>query len=404
MRDTRITVLGSGHAGLVTAAGLASRGHWVICADHDEPDVAVAGLLEPGLGALVSDCVSAGRLSFTKRIREAVADADAVFLCLPDVLAVVPEIRAVLPAGCVLVLRSTVPIGTADQVVMLLGRHDVPVVTNPGFVREGTAVRDFLQPDRIVVGCSDLEAGEFVAGLYGDPDVPVVITDQRTAEVAKYAATCFLAVKLSYINSIARLCELVDASASGVAAIMGYDHGIGPSHLCPGPGWGGSSLPDDTAALLRTADAVGLDFEVLRSAVEFNRSHQTVLAHRIYLAAGTGPVRIGVLGLTFKANTDNLRESPALAVTRTLISLGAEVTAYDPTVSRLPNVLTVNDAHHVAKGAHAIAVLTEWEEFRHLDWELMAQLMAGDVVIDTRNVLDHATLHDAGLRLHGFGG
>ncbi|QXV56944.1 UDP-glucose/GDP-mannose dehydrogenase family protein [Amycolatopsis sp. TNS106] len=423
MVDRNIAVVGAGYVGLTTAACLASLGHRIACVDNDHDKLAAlrrgeVGILEPGLSELVLEGILRRKLSFTDDLIEVSRHADIVFLCLPtpttssgqaDVSTlqhVTGQVRAHLRSGAVVVVKSTVPVGTGDDLVIRLRRSDVEVVSNPEFLREGHAVQDFLNPDRIVVGCQNPRTAELVVGLYRSPDVTTVTTDRRTAEMAKYASNCYLAVRLSYINSIAALCESTGTDALDVAHVMGLDPRIGPAHLRPGPGWGGSCLPKDSRALLATAKAADVDFDVLDAAVRFNAAHQDRMARRILALLGDGPgrPRIGVLGLTFKAGTGDLRDSPALAIARRLGELGAEVTAFDPTVRGTPQApLAVDDPYQAAKGAHALAVLTEWNEFQELDWHLIDQLMEGDLVVDTRNVLDPAQLGAAGLRLHAFG-
>jgi len=423
MDDRNITVVGAGYVGLTTAACLASLGHQVTCVDNDRDKLAAlrrgeVGILEPGLGEFVLEGMLQHKLFFTDDLTEAARWAEIVFLCLPtpttssgqaDVSAlrqVAGQVRTHLRSGTVLVVKSTVPVGTGDDLATRLDRCDVEVVSNPEFLREGHAVQDFLNPDRIVIGCRNAHTAELIAALYRNPDVPTVTTDRRTAEMAKYASNCYLAVRLSYINSIAALCESTGADAIDVAYAMGLDPRIGPAHLRPGPGWGGSCLPKDSRALLSIAQSANVDFDVLDAAVRFNSAHQDRVAQSILTLLGTGPGRrrVGVLGLTFKAGTGDFRDSPALAIAQRLAELGADVTAFDPAVRGTQQAtLAVDDPYQAVKGAHALAVLTEWSEFQELDWHLIGQLMEGDLVVDTRNILDAAQLAAAGLRLHCFG-
>ncbi|PRX47832.1 UDPglucose 6-dehydrogenase [Prauserella shujinwangii] len=415
--------MGTGYVGLTTGACLASLGHRVTCADVDEGKVArlSAGrvdILEPGLAELVAKGLTSGVLSFVGQARDAVADAEAVFLCVPTpmgaggaadlsaVEAVVAEIGDALPPGCAVVTKSTVPVGTARRIRELLGRSDVAVVSNPEFLREGTAVADFLGPDRIVVGSDDRAAARRVAGLYRALGAPSVVTDAASAELVKYAANCFLAMKLSYVNSIAELCERLGADIEAVTEGMGHDRRIGRSFLKPGPGWGGSCLPKDTSALLRTAEAARFDFGLLAAAIEENIAQRDRVLAKIAGAVGgtLAGARIGLLGLAFKAGTDDLRDSPALSVASMLAAHGAEITAYDPAVTRELSGLTVVDsAYRAADGADAVVVLTEWPEFRQLDWTFLAGLMRGDSVVDTRNLLEPRVVLDAGLSWQGIG-
>ncbi|TVT50627.1 UDP-glucose/GDP-mannose dehydrogenase family protein [Amycolatopsis rhizosphaerae] len=423
MGSARITVIGTGYVGLTTGACLASLGHRVTCVDVDEVKVArlAAGrvdILEPGLEELVSRGLAAGRLSFAVGSRGSVWNAQAVFLCVPTpmgargaadlraVEAVVDEIAGTLPPGCVVITKSTVPVGTAQRIRDRLGRSDVPVVANPEFLREGTAVSDFLNPDRIVVGSDDEAAARRVAALYADLAAPTVVTDAASAELVKYAANCFLAMKLSYVNAMAELCERLGADILSVTEGMGYDHRIGRAFLKPGPGWGGSCLPKDTHALVQVAESVGFDFSLLSAAIGENIAQRDRIVAKIAGAVGgsLAGARIGVLGLAFKAGTNDLRDSPALSVTSMLAAHGAEVTAYDPAIGGdLPGMRLVDDPYQVAKGADAIVVLTEWDEFRRLDWSYLADLMHGDAVVDTRNLLDPPAILAVGLCWLGLG-
>ncbi|NIH86185.1 UDP-glucose dehydrogenase family protein [Amycolatopsis granulosa] len=423
MSGARIVVIGTGYVGLTTGACLAALGHQVTCVDVDDVKVArlAAGrvdILEPGLEELVTRGLATRRLRFVVGARPAVAGADAVYLCVPTpmgaggaadlraVEAVVAEIADVLPAGCAVVTKSTVPVGTAQRIRTLLGRDDVPVVANPEFLREGSAVADFLHPDRIVVGSDDEAAARRVAGLYRDLSAPNVVTDAASAELVKYAANCFLAMKLSYVNAIAELCDRLGADIVSVTEGMGHDRRIGRSFLKPGPGWGGSCLPKDTHALVQVAESVGFDFSLLTAAIVENIAQRDRIVAKIAGAVGGSLVgaRIGVLGLAFKAGTNDLRDSPALSVCSMLAAHGAEVTAYDPAVrAALPGMTVVDDPYQVAKDADAIVVLTEWAEFTALDWGYLAGLMQGDGVVDTRNLLDPRVITDAGLSYVGLG-
>jgi UDPglucose 6-dehydrogenase len=440
----RVAVVGTGYVGLTTGACLASLGHQVVCADIDTAKVerlrrGVVDIVEPGLSELVTEQVSAGRLSFVVGASSAVAahtdglDAEVVFLCLPTpmgvggvadlraVEAVVEETRELLAAGTVVVNKSTVPVGTAARTAELLDRADVSVVSNPEFLREGSAVHDFLNPDRIVVGCDAAEAAERVAALYARLGAPTVLTDAASAELMKYAANCFLAMKLSYVNAMAELCERVGADIGDVTEGIGYDRRIGQAFLSPGPGWGGSCLPKDTHALLQVADAADFEFRLLRATIDTNTRQRQRVVDKVR-AAVTGKrtgsltrVRLGLLGLTFKAGTDDLRDSPALAIAALLRQAGADLVGYDPALVADPGnpdkvvrdevegVPLVADPLEAAQGAEAVVVLTEWPVFRTLDWAAMAGVMKQPVVIDTRNLVDPATLRRAGLTGIGIG-
>ncbi len=432
----RISVVGAGYVGLTTATCLASLGHRVVCADIDNAKVeqlrrGEVRIFEPGLAELVAQGLAAGRLTFVQGVAESVngpdGPAEVVFLCVPTpmgvggvadlaaVESVVEEAAPLLAPGCVVVNKSTVPVGTTGRVGELIGRTDVAVACNPEFLREGSAVEDFLNPDRIVVGSDAQDAAERVAALYARLGAPMVLTDAASAEMVKYAANCFLAMKLSYVNAVAELCERLGADVTDVTEGIGYDRRIGQSFLAPGPGWGGSCLPKDTQALLQVADSADFEFRLLRATIETNIRQRQRMVDKVRLAV-TGKksgslsrVRIGLLGLTFKAGTDDLRGSPALAVAALLRQAGAELTAYDPQLGAhsapadLAGATVVDDPVLAAKDAEALVVLTEWPEFRTLDWALLAAEVARPIIIDTRNLLDPDVLARAGFTWVGVG-
>ncbi|MGW2489001.1 UDP-glucose dehydrogenase family protein [Streptomyces sp. NPDC001606] len=427
----RVAVIGTGYVGLTTGACLASLGHTVVCADADPTKVerlrqAQVDILEPGLTETVREALDAGLLEFTGDTVAAVTEAEVVFLCLPTpmgaggaadlaaVEAVAAQIRDALPPGVVVVNKSTVPVGTSERVAALLGRDDIPVVSNPEFLREGRAVHDFLHPDRIVIGAADRQAARRVADLYAALDAPLVLTDPASAELTKYAANFFLAMKLSFANNLATVCERFGADIADVTEGIGRDPRIGSAFLRPGPGWGGSCLPKDTHALLTACEQAGVDFPLLRATIETNVTHQRRLVARVAAACGRGEdgslhgVRLALYGLTFKAGTSDLRDSPALAVARLLRERGAELTAYDPALrSRRPDlsdlVDLVDDPVRAAEGAVACVVLTEWPELRDLDWAAIAARMSGHQVHDFRDLLDADRLARAGLTWQGIG-
>ncbi|WP_439379523.1 UDP-glucose dehydrogenase family protein [Amycolatopsis lexingtonensis] len=425
-----IGIVGAGYVGLTSAACFARLGHRVTCVDTEASKVAelgrgVVSIAEPGLAELVAQGLGDGTLTFTTAQAE-LHGADLVFLCLPTPPAedgrpdlgvleqAVPQLGRLLRPGCVVVTKSTVPVGTAARLPGLLGRDDLPVAANPEFLREGHAVDDFLHPDRVVVGTDPpgSAAAVRVARLYEPAGAPVVTTDSASAELAKYASNAFLAVKLSYVNVLAELCERFGADVREVARTMGLDARIGPEFLAPGPGWGGSCLPKDTSALLHAADSAGVDFGILRDAVRVNARQRARVVRAVRQAVTGSPAgslagaRVGLLGLAFKAGTGDLRDSPALAVAEDLARAGAELTAHDPAVGRVPGasaVQVVDDPYLVAKDAAALVVLTEWPEFRDLDWPRLAASAARPVVVDTRNLLDPAALADAGFTHVGVG-
>ena len=428
----RIAVIGTGYVGLTTGACLAALGHQVICADIDPHKIdrlrrGEVDILEPGLPELVGEGMAAGRLEFVLGARHAVVRPDeppveVVFLCVPTpmgeggaadlaaVRAVATEVRHLLPVGCVVVNKSTVPVGTAEATRTLLGRRDVSVVSNPEFLREGSAVHDFLHPDRIVVGSDAQDAAERVAALYAKLGAPTHLTDAASAEMVKYAANCFLAMKLSYVNALSELCERLGADVIEVTEGMGYDRRIGQTFLSPGPGWGGSCFPKDTRALLQIAEAVGMDFELVSASRRTNDRQRERVVDKVRAAVG-GDVagrRIGLLGLTFKAGTDDLRSSPALDVAALLRAEGAVLTGFDPAcpvaVPGMTDAVTVtDDPLLVAKDASALVVLTEWPEFRTLDWAALGGVVDVPVVVDTRNLLDPDVLRRAGFAWIGLG-
>lgn len=426
----RVGIVGAGYVGLTSAACLAHLGHHVTCVDNDEAKVEQleAGrisIVEPGLPELVAEGMTDDRLAFTTD-PGSLADAEMVLLCLPTPmgdggeadLAVVDRalrtLSTVLRPDCTVVTKSTVPVGTAARLAASPALAGRPVVSNPEFLREGHAVHDFLHPDRVLVGADhDSEAADRVAGLYAGTGAPVVRCDTASAELAKYASNAFLAVKLSFVNTMADLCERVGADITQVTGTMGMDNRIGPDFLAPGPGWGGSCLPKDTHALLRAAEAAGLDFALVRDAVRANDRQQALVVRKIRRAVtgaadgGLAGTRIGVLGLAFKAGTGDLRDSPAVAVARQLCRHGVTVTAYDPCVPAgtpgVDPVQVVDDPYLVAKEAAALVVLTEWPEFRALDWPRLAAAAEQAVIVDTRNLLDETHLSDSGFRVVGIG-
>jgi UDPglucose 6-dehydrogenase len=433
-----IVVVGTGYVGLTTGACLASLGHRVVCADIDaaKVELLIAGnvrISEPRLAELVGEGMAAGRLSFVLGAAAALSElaaqgtpAEVVFLCVPTpmgvggiadlsaVEAVVEETRELLPASCVVVNKSTVPVGTAARTAELLGRPDVGVVSNPEFLREGSAVRDFLHPDRIVVGSDGSpDAAERVAALYARLGAPTVLTGAASAEMIKYAANCFLAIKLSYVNALAELCERLDADIADVTEGIGYDKRIGQSFLAPGPGWGGSCLPKDVHALLQVADSADFEFRLLRATIDTNTRQFQRVVDKIRTAVtgrrggSLSRRRLALFGLAFKAGTDDLRASPALEVAALLRQAGAELVGYDPGIEPGAldgSVLTVvDDPYLAAKDAEAVVVLTEWPEFRTLDWPRLAETVAQRTLVDTRNLLDPAVLRRAGFSWVGLG-
>ncbi|MGQ0805446.1 MAG: UDP-glucose dehydrogenase family protein [Actinomycetota bacterium] len=427
-----IAVVGAGYVGLTTAACLAHLGHDVACADVDADKVrhlkkGEVPILEEGLPALVAEGLDARRLDFVVGAPTAAAPAEFVFLCVPTpqgddgaadlsvVEDVVREIAPVLQPGTVVVNKSTMPVGSTRLVERILGEAGaavdaVGVASNPEFLREGTAVRDFLHPNRVVIGCDDAAVAVRVSDLYRGVHAPILVTDPASAEMIKYASNAFLATKISFINAIANLCEAVSADVREVALGMGYDSRIGFEFLHPGPGYGGSCFPKDTAALLHTAETAGYDFSLLRGVVDVNRRQEERVVTKIRDAAGGSleGVAVALWGLTFKANTDDLRDSPALVVAGRLLEEGATLRAYDPVAGEqaadlLPALDVVADAYDACRGARVLAVLTEWDEFRWLEFDRVAAAMDRPSVVDTRNLLDPVAMRRRGFEYQGVG-
>jgi UDPglucose 6-dehydrogenase len=424
---SRVAVIGAGYVGLTSAVCLAHLGHTVVCADISEERVrllnsGVPPIVEADLAELLGEGLQSGRLRFVLGAANAVRQADFVFLCVPTpqgedgsadlsfVEAAVREISNAVPSGSIVINKSTVPVGSAHRIARILDRSDVAVASNPEFLREGSAVHDFMQPSRIVVGADDERTARSVAALYADLPTTVVITDPASAETIKYAANAFLAMKLSFVNTIAAICEGVGADVDHVMKGVGLDSRIGSAFLKPGPGWGGSCFPKDMRALLKMAQDAELPFNLLREVIESNEQQFERVVRKIRKAAGgdLSDVAVGVWGLTFKAGTDDLRESPAVAIVERLLQEGARVSAYDPTVNRhrpgLPAPVEVcEDPYGVADGAAVLVVLTEWEEFGQLNPAKVAELMVDSQVVDARNLLDRETWLAAGFRYQGIG-
>lgn len=432
---TRLGVVGTGYVGLTTGACFAHIGHDVVCADIDERKIEMLRsgsipIVEDGLENVVRDAVDAGRLRFEVGAEAAARDADIVFLCVPTpqgedgsadlsyIQTAAAQIAATLKPGAVVVNKSTVPVGSTIAVERVLERDDVAVVSNPEFLREGTAVNDFLHPDRVVIGANDRAAAARVGDLYDSIDTQVLLTDPASAETIKYAANGFLAMKISFVNAIAAMCEAVGADVSSVVAGVGADRRIGTQFLSPGPGWGGSCFPKDTRALVRIAEDHGYNFTMMRGVIDVNDEQRARMVSKIADAVDRPrhdlhDITVGVYGLTFKAGTDDLRESPSLAVIDRLRRAGATVRAYDPTTRgelspyqahMLDGLEIQPEVDDVADGADVLAVLTEWPEFTKLDLADVARRAgAGTMLVDARNLLDPVAVRDAGLRYDGVG-
>ena len=415
----RVAILGLGYVGLTTGLGFAKIGHEVTGYDVDHKKLArlKSGQLtiyEEGLQDILSKGLSDGSLTFTDDIGLAVSSAEFIFVCVPTpqdvdgaadlsfVLASVESTRDLVSSGTIIVLKSTVPAGSAARVTRVLARTDVSIVSNPEFLREGSALQDFLCPDRIVIGAETSEAANRVASLFTSLDTQVLITSPESAELIKYATNTFLAIKLSFVNDLAALSEAVGANIREVTDGLGLDKRIGNRFLAVGPGWGGSCFPKDTRALLRLAEQNGLPMPLIGASLLSNQKAQGRVADIVLELVGgslEGKV-IAVWGLAFKANTDDTRESPSLFVIGRLLSRGASVKVYDP-VAQAPEGLAVQvceDPIQTAKGAHCLVVLTEWEEFKYLDPEEVMLGMLEKNILDTRSILpgiqwrEHASL------------
>ena len=419
-------VVGTGYVGLSTGVGLSELGHAVICADIDLEKIETlktgkSPIAEAGMDAGISRNAAAGRLTFTTDILGAVRNAGIVFLCLPTpqgddgsadlsyIETVAKQIGEHLVPGTVVVNKSTVPVGSSTLVAQWLNRDDVFVVSNPEFLRQGTALHDFLHPNRIVVGGDDVEAVEKVASLYAGVDAPVLQMNAASAEALKYAANSFLATKLTFVNAIADICELVGADIFDVVEGLGMDPRIGREFLNPGPGWGGSCFPKDTRALVSIASKSGYNFALLRGVIETNDQHYARIAQKVISDCG-GSVKglsIAAWGLTFKANTDDLRDSPAIKILKMLREAGAEIQAYDPTAKEMykayPWIAIHTSALEACINADALVLLTEWDEFSSINPNEVANRLREPRVVDSRNILNKEEWIRAGFIYRGVG-
>ena len=413
----RVTMIGAGYVGLVSGACFADFGHQVVCVDKDASKVAALNrgeipIFEPGLDDLVESNMRQGRLEFATETAR-VKDADAVFIAvgtpsrrgdghadLSYVYEAVREIAPLLSSKAVVVTKSTVPVGTGDEIERILRElrrdADIQVVSNPEFLREGAAIQDFKHPDRIVVGTDDARARTVLADVYRPlylNAAPIIYVSRRTAELIKYAANAFLATKITFINEIADLCEQVGADVQEVSRGIGLDNRIGGKFLHAGPGFGGSCFPKDTSALLKTAQDYGVALRIVETVSAVNEQRKRAMARKVVTALD-GSVRgktVAVLGLTFKPNTDDTRDSPAIPLITALQDLGATVRGYDPAGMEqakplLPTVTYCNSAYSAAEGADAVVIATEWEQFRALDLQRLKGVMAQPVIVDLRNI------------------
>lgn len=431
----RIAMIGAGYVGLVSGACLADFGHEVVCIDRDPDKIAALEqgrmpIYEPGLESLVADNVRQGRLSFRTELREGVAGADAVFIAvgtpsrrgdgfadLSFVYDAAREIAGAMTGYTVVVTKSTVPVGTGDEVERIIRetapQADFAVVSNPEFLREGAAIGDFKRPDRIVVGTEDPRAEAVMREVYRPLYLnasPILVTGRRTAELTKYAANAFLAAKITFINEMADLCEAVGADVQQVARGIGLDGRIGTKFLHAGPGYGGSCFPKDTLALAKTAQDHGMPLRIVETVVAVNDQRKRAMARKVIRACG-GSVRgktIALLGLTFKPDTDDMREAPSLAIAAGLQDGGAKVRAYDPEGIEqarplLPAVSFADDAYSCAQDADAIVIVTEWNAFRALDLKRLRAAMRTPVLVDLRNIYDPVAAAQHGFAYQGVG-
>ena len=431
----RVTMVGTGYVGLVSGACFADFGHQVICVDKDVGKIdrlhqGIMPIFEPGLEDLVESNVKAGRLSFTTDLSEAVKDADTVFIAvgtpsrrgdghadLSYVEQAAREIAEHMRGYTVVVNKSTVPVGTGDLVQSIMAEvnptGDFSVVSNPEFLREGAAIGDFKRPDRVVVGTEDERARQVMRELYRPlflNETPILFTDRRTSELIKYAANAFLAVKIAYINEMADLCEQVGANVQEVARGIGLDNRIGKKFLNAGPGYGGSCFPKDTLALMRTAQEAHAPVTIVEATVASNTNRKKRMASKIIEACG-GDVSgktIGILGLTFKPNTDDMRDSPSLDIVPALLAAGARIQAYDPegmeeAKKELTGIEMVEGPYSVADNADALVILTEWDQFRALDFERLSKQMKQPVMVDLRNIYNPDDLRQNGFTYVSIG-
>jgi UDPglucose 6-dehydrogenase len=431
----RLAVMGAGYVGLVSGACFADFGHSVVCIDKDEGRIAALRrgeipIFEPGLDALVQSNARQGRLSFTTDVAEGVKGAEAVFIAvgtpsrrgdghadLTYVYAAAREAAAAAKGFVVFVTKSTAPVGTGDEVERIVRETnpnaDFAVVSNPEFLREGSAIGDFKRPDRIVVGTTDARARAVMTEIYRPLNLnqpPLYFVDRRTSELIKYAANAFLATKITFINEIADLCEKVGADVQDVARGIGMDNRIGAKFLHAGPGYGGSCFPKDTLALVKTGQDADAPLRIVETVAAINESRKRGMAKKVIAACG-GSVRaktIGLLGLAFKPNTDDMRDAPSLAIALALEDAGARLRVYDPAAMAqarplMPTAEFCADPYDCAQGAEALVIVTEWDMFRALDFGRLGAAMAGKVIIDLRNVYNGEDVRRRGFAYHGVG-
>ena len=427
----KICVIGVGYVGLTTGTCFSDLGHQVTCVDVDEAKIeklrtGVLPIYEPGLEEVVRRNTQAGRLDFTTSYRDALAEAEIAFIAvgtpqgsggeadLKYVRAAAQSIAKAMERPVIIVNKSTVPIGTGDWVSDIVRRHQLEpiefsVVSNPEFLREGSAINDFMHPDRIVLGSLDPEAAAQVAQLYLSLRAPIMLTDLRTAEMIKYASNAFLATRISFINEIASICEALGADVKEVSVGMGYDKRIGPDFLDAGIGYGGSCFPKDVQALAHMAAVHGCHPQLLRAVMDINRDQRREVVHKLRELLGTLDRKVlGVLGLAFKPNTDDMREAPSVELIHLLQSEGARIRAYDPVAMvnahlYLDDVTLCQDAYEVAQGADALVIITEWNEFKHLSLPRLKEAMRQPIIVDGRNIYDIEQMKALGFVYRGVG-
>ena len=433
----KIAMVGSGYVGLVSGACFADFGHDVVCIDKDQSKIdrlhdGIMPIYEPGLAELVGSNVKAGRLTFTTSLAEGIKGADAIFIAvgtpsrrgdghadLSFVYAVAEEIGRNLANDAVVVTKSTVPVGTGDEVERILKDsgtgHKFAVVSNPEFLREGAAIDDFKRPDRIVIGAEDDFGQEVMREVYRPlflNESPILFTGRRTSELIKYAANAFLATKITFINEMADLCEKVGANVQDVSRGIGMDNRIGSKFLNAGPGYGGSCFPKDTLALLKTAEDYDSPTRIVEAVVKTNESRKRAMGRKVLDAIGGADAgrgkKVALLGLTFKPNTDDMRDSPAIAIAQTLTDAGVEVVAYDPEGMEqakplMPEVTMVDDPYAAIEGSDAIAIVTEWDVFRALDLQRVKSLAKNPVMVDLRNVYRGREMREKGFHYTSIG-
>lgn len=421
-----IAVIGCGYVGLTMAASLANLGHSVIGVESslerlESLQEGEVPFFEPGLEDLVNLGLEENRLVFTSDLKSAVSQVQFVFVCVPTpsqddgsadlsvVRSVSEEMSDSLISGSIVILKSTVPIGTSIQVDEWIGRNDVEVASNPEFLQAGRAVAAFENPDRIIIGANTLATREKVAELYVKVSAPVVCTDSRSAELIKYASNAYLASRITFVNNIAELCEKTGGEASNVLRGLGLDNRIGEAFLQPGPGWGGSCFHKDTRALISVAAEAGSDAALLNAVLESNEKRFAQIAAVISQSfTGHEEIQIAMLGLTFKAGTDDLRESPSLKVASLLLNSGVKIVGYDPQITTTPlkGLEVVQSVEEAVKDSDALVVMTEWERFIDLDPEELIKLMKGKTLVDTRAILNSKNYIDAGFSVwqtgHGW--